>query len=106
MYFQEHFASQEINGLIGSLVNAIIFLAPISAFDQVLAEVCELSRVYGDDSDVRPTVGPICQPFGRFYAPLETRRVQPFALECQHNFIPKQMRFIEGILVLPVYVMI
>lgn len=38
--FQEPCSSRVINGLIGLSVNAIIFLAPISAFDQVLAEVC------------------------------------------------------------------
>lgn len=45
--FSTNLSLKSNDRLIGLSVNAIIFLAPISAFDQVLAEVRDHGRRFG-----------------------------------------------------------
>jgi len=86
--------------LIRLPVNAIIFLAPISTFDQVLAEV---SCFYPEgDSRLNRFEGPPRESPGRFPAVVEIHRLQQTAMQRQHSVVLEQVRLTAG-LFLPLF---
>src|SRR6201992_3185644 len=71
-------------------VNAIIFLAPISTFDQVLAEVSSL--LDGPFFPLNRSEGPSCESPGRLTVVVEIDRVQQTPLQRKHHPVLEQMR--------------
>jgi len=70
-------------------VNAIIFLAPISTFDQVLAEV---SFFYpGGTVVLNRSEGSSCEPPGRLLAIMEIDRLQQAAMQRECSVVFEQM---------------
>jgi len=74
-------------------MNAIIFLAPISCFDQALAEDASVNRlvrqIFPLDMVGVPIITNIC--IGRFSASMEIHRPESFAETYQPRTIPEQV---------------
>lgn len=75
-------------------VNAIIFLAPISTFDQVLAEVSCFHPE--ENSHLNRFKGSPCESPGRLPATVEIDRLQQTAMQRQHSVVLEQMRLTAG----------
>ena len=76
-------------------MNAIIFLAPISTFDQVLAEV---SCFYAEKNNrLNRFEGPPHESPGRLPAVVEIHRLQQTAMQRQHSVVLEQVRLTAGL---------
>jgi hypothetical protein len=77
--------------VVSALVNAVIFLAPISAFDQVLEEVSYISSLADGSLTNAIDIGRTSEPTGRFPASLEVAHFQQAPRQCEHCTVLEQM---------------
>jgi hypothetical protein len=78
-------------------VDAIIFLAPISCFDQVLAEDPNVNRLVCFPVSSRiPSRTHTPSPTGRFRPSMEISRLEPPAEKYEPRVVLEQVRYPEG----------